>query len=246
MTGFGPIYGLLVRRLLRPRRLVGFGVLAALPGFLLLVVDRGFFDSDALAYQQVTVQLYLTMVLPLVALLLASSALGDERRENTMPYLYLKPVRRWVVVVAATAAAVTAAGAVGLIGWGVGWVVSGQVTGSWDIALPVLAALAINVVLYAAAFVPLGYLTRWSVLIGLAYIFVWEAVLASFIDALSPSSLQRIGLSAYAAIADLGRETLELLGTVKPGVGGAVAKTAVIAGLSVLVTTTILRRADTR
>ena len=246
MRAFGAIYGLIIKRLLRTRRLVGFGIIAALPGVLLLVVDQSEFASEVLSYQQVVVQLFVSMVLPLVALLIAASALGDERRERTMPYLYLKPVPRWLIVVAATAAAITAAALVGLIGWAVGWIVSAQVTGSWDIAVPVLAALGINVVLYAAVFVPLGYITRWSVLIGLAYIFVWEGVLASFIDALSPSSLQRIGLSAYAALADLSRSTLELLGTVEPGAWGALAKAAVIAALSVLVTTTILRRTDTR
>ncbi len=235
---------LITRRLVRPRRLLALGVVAAIPALLLLVLDRGAFPTRAEAYQQVTVQLFLAVVLPLVALLLSSAALGDERREHTMPYLYLKPTSRWVIVAAALGGSVTATGAIGLIGWTVGWVISSQLVGSWSLALPVLAALGINVVLYAAVFVPLGYVTRWSVLIGLAYIFVWEATLASVIDALSPSSLYRIGLSAYASMADVGE--LEALGSVVPGAWGAFAKAAVIVAVSAGAATTILKRTDTR
>jgi len=246
VSGFGIIYRHILRKLLRLRRLVGLGAVSAVPALLLLVIERRDFGSAKAAYQELTAQLFLAVVIPLVTLLLASAALGDERRNKTMPYLYLKPVRRSVIVGAATAAAFSAAMVVGLIGWAAGWVVSSLQTGSWALAVPVLAALAINAALYSAVFLPLGYLSRWSVLIGLAYIFVWEAALASAIDALGSSSLLRIGMSAYAALTDLSRDALEILGSVTPGVGGAVAKTVVILGLSAALTTTVLRRTDTR
>jgi ABC-2 type transport system permease protein len=244
MSGFGPIYLLITRRLLRRRRLVALGVVAALPGLLLLIVDVTHFNSAEAAYEQLTVQLYLAFVLPLIGLVLGSAALGDERRGRTLPYLALKPVPRWVIVSAATAAAATAVGTIGLVGWTVGWLVSLSTTGSPTAALPVLVAVTVAVTAYVAVFVPLGYVTRWAVLIGLAYVFVWEAILVTVIDALGASSIHRIGLSAYAAVADLGRDTLDLLGTVTPGLGGAAAKTVVVLVLSLALTTTLLRKRD--
>ena len=244
MSGFIPIYWLIAKRLLRRRRLITLSLVAAIPGLLLLIIERAEFVSVEEAYQEVSVFLFLLLVLPLVTLILSSAALGEERRRGTMPYLVLKPVPRWVIVLAATAAAISASLLIGMVGWAVGWVVAGRLGESFTIAVPFLIAVVISALGYPALFVPLGYLTRWAVLIGLAYVFVWEAILTSFVEAIGTASISRIALSAYAALTDLGTETIELLGSVLPGAGGAIAKTVVVLLASVAFTTTLLRRRD--
>ena len=246
MTQAASIFGLILRRLLRLKRLIPLALVAAIPGLLLPIATSQGVGAER-AYRNITVELFLALALPFVTLLLASAAFGDERRASTTPYLVLKPIQRVTIVVAVTGAGLGAALAVGGIGWATGSVIAGIQTGDWTLGLPVMAGLVVNAAGYTAVFVPLGYFTRRAVLIGLAYIFVWETIMVSLISALSASSIYRMGLSAYVALTEGlegGHISDELLGTVTPGVWGAMAKVGVLLALSVALMRWVLRTRD--
>ena len=48
-----------------------------------------------------------TTLVPIVALVFASAALGDMREDGTLVYLWLRPMDRWPVVVGAWLASIT-------------------------------------------------------------------------------------------------------------------------------------------
>ncbi|HZJ47593.1 MAG TPA: hypothetical protein VFD97_00990, partial [Acidimicrobiia bacterium] len=110
---------------------------------------------------------------------------------------------------------------------------------------PAVVALTVSALSYGAVFIPIGYLFRRGTLIGLVYVFFWEAIMASAVATLASSSLWRIGLAAYLGLlAGPAQEFVDLLGPVQPGVGGAFVKAAVLTVLSLVVTTWLLRSRD--
>jgi hypothetical protein len=122
-------------------------------------------------------------------------------------------------------------------GWSVGAVALVAVSGTFGPAVPVLVLYVSSALAYSALFVPLGYLFGRSLVPGLAYVFVWEGILATVVPGLSASSVWRIAMSIYADIEDgLPRDALDVLGTVEPGVwGGAITVAGlVVAGVGVL------------
>jgi hypothetical protein len=96
---------------------------------------------------------------------------------------------------------------------------------------------------YAAVFVPLGYLVPRSILAGLAYIVVVEYILAEVVTGLAQISLWRIALSISADIAD-NPNPGDMLSAITPGVGGGIAKLAVVLILGFVVLTWALRKRD--
>jgi hypothetical protein len=98
---------------------------------------------------------------------------------------------------------------------------------------------------YGAVFLPVGFLFKRATLIGLLYVFFWEAILASAVTSLAASSLWRIGLQAYAATLDtLPRELVDSLGNVSPSVASAFLKVGVLIVLSVAFSTWLLHVRD--
>ena len=85
-------------------------------------------------------------------------------------------------------------------------------------------------------------------MVGLGYLLFWELTLGSLIEGIQASSIYRIVVSAWADLAAMTPDNLdtvnEVLGRVEVGVGGAVAKAAVLAIVSVAVTGLLLRRRD--
>jgi len=100
----------------------------------------------------------------------------------------------------------------------------------------------------AALFVPLGLVLGRAALVGLGYLMIWELILGDVIEGIQASSIQRIVVSAWADLAKLTPDNLdtvnEVLGRVEPGVGGAFAKAAALAIISITVTGFLLRRRD--
>ena len=234
-----------LRRLVTRKRIIGLILFASVPALVVLVASTGDRGPDQLAnlYHDTTFGILLAVALPVVAIVNATAALGDERRSHTMPFLVLKPIPRWAIALPATAASVGATLAVAIVGVGLGWLAGGYATGTWDIgAGPAVGAL-VTAIGYGTVFVPIGLLTRRATVIGLIYLFLWEASFANAVGALAPTSLNHIALSAYADLApDI--SAAEALGSLEPGIGGAVTKVAILAVISLAATTWALRRRD--
>lgn len=241
MKAFFLITGSILRRLLSRKRLLGMLILTCAPALLMLALTAGSDRAEALAtHDTLLLTMLLPLIFPLVAIITASGALGEERRAATLPDLLLKPVPRGVIAAAATAAALAASLVFLLGGAAADWLVLGFRTGDFAVGLGILPAAAVQAAGFTALFVPLGLIMSRAVLIGLAYLILWEITLAAILDGIRSTSLYRIAVSAWAdwgtpSTADA--ETLDaILGRVESGGWGAVAKVAVMLAVSVAAT----------
>ncbi|MCB2222595.1 MAG: ABC transporter permease [Actinobacteria bacterium] len=235
MTAFTAMVRVSVGQLLGRKWVILVGLVGLLPTIVMFALTRTQGSARlATSFQEGPMMTLFLIVLPLTSILVASLALGEERREGTLPILLLRPRRREVVVAAKLLAAWLSAwlltGASGVLAA----VVLGGASGEWGMVGPVIVATGVSALAYVAVFLVVGYLTKWAVIIGAAFLFVWETGLASAVDALANVSLFRIGLTAFAAMVDGAPSTLrEPLAALTPGVWGALAKVAVLSAAAV-------------
>lgn len=139
----------------------------------------------------VVLGLYLGFILPLFTLSYASGALGAERESRTLVWLMTRPVPRSAVYLAQF---------LGTLPWclafaGGGFVALCLAGGSYGreaLALYWPAAVA-GTVAFAALFHLIGALFRRPVVVGLVYIFFFEALVGAL-----PGSLKLLSLTFYA------------------------------------------------
>lgn len=230
------------------RRFVGLVILAVLPGVIVYLSAARLSTASLLGtFVDFTVGFFFGVVVPVVALILSTSALGDERRDQTLSFIVLRPIaRRWIAaakILAAIAAACVVSG-IGAIALGVAVALR---HGDWGYIFPLVAGTWIATAVYGSLFAPLGYLTERATLTGLAFVFIWEGAVAGAIGALASLSPWRVGFSAFVALSP--SQVLPFvpdfaLGNVAPGAGGALVKAAVVFAIGTWFTTWILNTRD--
>jgi ABC-2 type transport system permease protein len=253
MTAFLAIVRVTIRQTLRPRRALGLALLSgstALMYLLSTLGSRGVSTNSRLAFDNFvgfTIGTFLNIVVPVVTLIIATAVLGEERRDNTMSFLVLRPVSRFTIATAkVTAAFVESFALTGFGAAALGLVVAIRID-SFEFFLPLVIGTAVATAAYAAVFVPLGYLLKRATLIGLTYVFIWENGIGGAVPAVAGLSPWRIGLSAMSALAPerfLNELPTFATGTITPGAGGATAKAIVLIIASGAAVATILRRRD--
>jgi ABC-2 type transport system permease protein len=123
--------------------------------------------------------LIITTILPLIALIFGTAALGSELDDGTAVHVLTKPIPRWTIIVPKL---VVAAGLTALLVVPstllAGILIGG--TGSHELGVTFAFALAalIGSFVYGAIFIALSAATSRGLIIGLAYSLIWEGVLA--------------------------------------------------------------------
>ena len=212
-------YRVLVRQIVSVGRLAALGALGAIMILVGWVVgnssDR---DGSSAAGALFDGASYadgfgLIVIVPIVSLVFAAASLGDARDDGTMVYLWLRPIGRFPLAMAAAAASVTVSLPLCVVPTALGgWLATDFAAGSGGIALGALAAAALGTVAYSCLFVLLGLLFRKAVLWGIAYVLLWEGLavgLGEFAERLSLRGYAR-SLLAQIADVDLGFETYRL------------------------------------
>ncbi|MGA9595829.1 MAG: ABC transporter permease [Acidimicrobiia bacterium] len=258
MRAFLAIIRVTIRQTLRLRRAIGLVILSgAATAMYLLIILASRNSTGSLAGQRqdaidaavgLSASVFMNILVPVVTLIIATSVLGDERRDNTMSFLVLRPIRRFNIGAAKVVAAVLEAFTVTGIGAASLGVLVAIKIHSFAWLVPLVVGAAIATAAYAAIFVPLGYLLKRATLIGLTYVFIWENGIVAAIPGLATLSPWRIGLSATAALAPA--EFTEhiptdfALGSLNPGAGGALAKAVIMGIAAAALVASILRRRD--
>lgn len=236
-----------IRQVLGLRRAIIFGLATLAPALVFLLSSQALSGDAALdRLLAMVVGLYFPLLVPIVALIISASALGDERRDGTLSFIVLRPIPRSAIATSKTLGAVLVAAGLTALGAAAVGIVYGFDTGSWGIALPLVVGGIIASIVYASVFVPLGFFTDRAVLIGLAFVFIFENGVVSALSGLSSLSPWRIGMSAFAALAtdDVASQISDTGIANLSGLGSALIKTVAIAALSIAVTTLVLRRRD--
>jgi len=236
-----------IRQVLGLRRAIIFGLAAMAPALVFLLTSQALIDDAALdRFLGMIVGLYFPLLVPIVALIISASALGDERRDGTLSFLVLRPIPRSVISGSKLLGAVLVASGLNAIGGAALGIVYAIETGSWDVVLPLVVGGIVASVVYAALFVPLGFFTDRAVLVGLAFVFIFENAVVSALSGLSSISPWRLGMSAFSGLAP-GEVTSQLadIGVADlSGLGSTMFRTVVVATLSIAATTMVLRRRD--
>ena len=141
--------------------------------------------------QPVVVGLGLAVMLPVVALIVGTGVLGSEVDDGTIVHILTKPLPRRDIIFAKllVAAGVTAATtAVPLF-------ITGVLADSAKFGLALVVGAVVGAVAYTALFLLLSLLTRRPVLLGLAYILVWEGLLGRFMSGTRVLSIEQYVIS---------------------------------------------------
>ena len=186
MTRFRALYSLILRTQTTRARVVMLGVLGLL-GVVIAIPLRT--AEDGLQATEFIDRFGLTLVLPITTLVFASAALGDFIDDNTMVYLWMRPVPRWYLAMAAATATLTVVMPLVVIPLTAAAIVSDA--GS-DLVVGTVLAGVVGVIAYTALFVMLGVRVKRPLLWGLLYILVWE----NFIARLGESA-SRLAISSY-------------------------------------------------
>lgn len=197
MKVFATIVELTLRALLGRRRTVLLALLAALPLLVALLARvSGRTPGEATLFDAMV-----RTVLPLVALVFGTSALGSELEDGTAVYILAKPIRRWQVILAKA----------GVAGSLTGGLVVASTLGSGILAGGTLAttvgfavAAAIAAFAYVALFLAASVFTGRALILGLVYTLVWEGALAGILEGTRQFSIREATLSLAAALAPAG------------------------------------------
>lgn len=234
--------------LLGLRRLIGFGVLAVFPAGIFFLASRTASDiARAEGFTGLSLDVFLAVVVPIVTVVISGSALGSERRGNTLSFLMLRPISRFSIAASKLAAAIAASFAITALGALALGIQGSLALDDFGHLFALLVATLIATVGYAAIFVPVGYLTERATLMGFIYIFVWETAMAGIVTGLSGTSLWRVAASAFVGLAppDLDIDLVDAsIGSLAPGAGGAALKMLVLAAISIGLTGWLLRSRD--
>lgn len=215
--------GLLNRR--RTLLLALFGALIVVVAALSRLSDPS--AAEALDFSgRLLADFGLAVLLPLVAVVVGTAAIGSELEDGTIIYLLAKPIPRplivavklvvaWLLVVVLVCPAILLAG---LVGTG----------GDADLGVAYAIAAAIGALEYTTVFLALSLVTSRALVVGLAYVVIWEGVVAGLFEGTRIVSIRQHALAVADALAGDGAVRAEL------DVAGALVVVGVVAvaGLS--------------
>lgn len=167
LVGFVPVFCGFVLWLFRP-----------------LLVEQGVVLSAL--FPQMSLLLFLHFLLPLLSVFIGTAVVADEVEERTLPYLLVRPVPRWKVVLSKTLAGCMTVGlilCVSLILTYTVLVLDGGIS-QWFSSMPQLlqsgGVLLLGVLVYVPLFGFLGGAIKHPVLAGLLFAFGWESTVGFF------------------------------------------------------------------
>lgn len=193
-------YRMLLRQQLTTGRLVlvgGFSALALVVGVAIGREDSLFRVDDSVGF---IAGYGLGLMVPIVSLVLGSSTFGELIDDETLVYLWHRPVARWKLALAGALAATTVAIPLTTVPLTIAaYLASGDTTATLATALAVaLAALA-----YGALFVFVGLMLRRALIWGLVYLFIWELFIANVGGGSANLSIRTYPTSVLAQLTDV-------------------------------------------
>jgi ABC-2 type transport system permease protein len=210
------------RALLGRRRTILMVLLAAAPLLLGLLIRLG--GSRPNAVPAALEGLVVSSVLPLIALVFGTAALGSEIDDGTAVHVLTKPIPRWSIVIPKVLVAGTLTALLLVPSTLASGVLIGG-TGGRQLGLTVAYALAVLVgsYVYSAIFVALSAATSRGLVIGLAYSILWEGLLSAALKGTQLFSVREYIRGMASAIAPSGSVT-----SVVGGLGFALAIAAIV------------------
>ncbi len=229
MTAVFATYRMLLRQQITAGRLAlvaGFSALAIAVAVAIARIEDGSRIEDTVG---VISGYGLALMVPIIALVLGSSTFGELVDDETLVYLWHRPVPRWKLALAGMLAASSVAIPLTAVPLAIAaFIASGDSTTTVATGLAsACAALA-----YSALFVFVGLLLRRALIWGLVYLFIWELFIASVGGGSAQLSIRTYPTSILARLTDIDIRLAD--SSVTTGIVVSVAIAAVAAGLASL------------
>ena len=207
-----PVFWLTARQFLEGRSIRIVAILAAVPLLLGLIeiIASGRDIAIRSALGGGFIELSIPTILPLIALILASTAIGNEISDRTLIYLILKPWGRMRLIQEKFLATVAVGALIAAVFSFLVWLMLGIVGSDLDgeLMLAMIVACVLAVAAYGAAFTLLSLVITRVLMAGLLYVLIWESLLARFIPGLRLLSIRHYVQSIYASMLNDGGITV--------------------------------------
>ncbi len=197
MTVMAPLIDVTLRGLLGRRRTLLLVLLVGLPVLISLLIRISGGQPNA---DRVLDTLVVRTVMPLVALIVGTAAIGSEIEDGTAVYLMIRPIPRWKIALSKglVAACLTAALVIPAV------VLTGFLIGRQGDTTTTIVGFAVACLVggsaYAVAFMALSVFTSRALLLGLAYTLIWEGVLSGLLEGTKFLSIRQATLGLAAAL----------------------------------------------
>jgi ABC-2 type transport system permease protein len=192
-----PLIDVTLRGLLGRRRILLLILLVGLPVLIALLIRASGGRPDA---DRILDTLVVRTVMPIVALIVGTAAIGSEIEDGTAVYLMIKPIPRWKI---ALAKALVGAGSTAVLVVPA-VVFTGLLLGNRADPLTSIVGFSIACLVggsaYAIAFMTLSVFTSRALLLGLGYTLIWEGVLAGLLEGTKFLSIRQATLGLAAAL----------------------------------------------
>ena len=137
-------------------------------------------------------------IMPLVMMVLATTAFRHELDDRTLSYLILKPIPRSLIVLPKLLATVIVGGLLVIVSGIMATLIGTE--GSAQAVFAVAIALFVGVVTYAAIFIWAGLISSHALGFALIYVFLWEALVTSLLSGVRYLSVRGYVLSIINGI----------------------------------------------
>ena len=154
--------------------------------------------------ENILTTMYFPILLPITTMILATAAIGNEIEDRTLPYLTLKPLSRFRIVVEKWLGSIWVAIPAILIGLLIACLVlfRGQSSDYQRVIVSALVSSAIGICAYCGIFLLISLVIQRALLAGIIYTFVIENILGRYMKGLRVVSIQYYVKSIYERMQD--------------------------------------------
>lgn len=237
-----PIFWLSLRQLAGQRRFLVVLLLAAVPIVVTVAVSALAGDESNIGQHFANVVMdgmVVGTILPIVMMVLATTAFGNEVEDRTLSHLVVQPIPRFRIVLPKLLASIVVGGPLLIVSGVVATLLGPE--GDSQAAFAVGAALLAGVVAYAAIFTWAGLISTHALGYGLIYVFLWEGLMSSFLGGVRYLSVRGYSLAILYGIDEKGFQGLGQRVIEFPA---ALAGAAAVTGVFFWLTVRRLRRMD--
>jgi ABC-2 type transport system permease protein len=179
------LYGLTLRQHLHGKRWMVLVLLFLLPAGLAAIIRSTWLEVPSLLLEFVLSWILIPQaLLPLIALLYASGIIQDEQEEQTITYLLIRPIPKWMIYIVKMLATWTTTVLLVIVLTALTYLAiyfnsGAEFTDVWHRCVRACEIHSLAVVVYCGLFGLMGLLTRRTLIIGVLYTAIVEGVLAN-------------------------------------------------------------------
>ena len=208
---------------LKNRKTIIIAILGIIPvglSFILTIFQSFFSGNETSFFPNLSYILYLHFLMPITALFLGIGVIADEVEEQTLPYLIVRPVHRFKIVMTKYFACLIIGSIIIIcslfLSYSITALSSSVISFSSDVLflLHISAILLLGLFVYGALFTLLGGTLRHPMVIGLLIVFGWEKLITYIPGNIRLFTVMSYLQNLYPNVATLNKSIL-FVGTAK-------------------------------